>query len=343
MSIIKIIGLSALLLGSCLILPAQPDYLVERFTTDNGLPSNGIKGLQWDEQTGFLWIATEAGITRYNGADFVTFSRANTPELFSERMLFLLKSRDGRIYTSDEAGDLFFVMRNRLQSMGRVTINTRPSTFQLTGLIASGKLFRQSSMQPPPGFGFNFRSESLIPLSDSRIMLTRFDTLYDYRIGYRAPVFVAALEPGSKPFYLAGQTWVFSGKKQFYHLDSATGQQTAVGLRGIEGDLPQKLFWDNSMSHPILVSGTRAWSLDYDGHQLAARLICQSIPTDAFLGYLAYDSVNGIVFIGTASKGIIVIRRNEVKPVKPAMTSPESSTAYYSQVALPEAAILTST
>jgi signal transduction histidine kinase len=342
MSIIKIIGLSALLLGSCLILPAQPDYLVERFTTDNGLPSNGIKGLQWDEQTGFLWIATEAGITRYNGVDFVTFSKANTPELFSERMLFLLKSRDGRIYTSDEAGDLFFVMRNRLQSMGRVTINTRPSTFQLTGLIASGKLFRQSSMQPPAGFGFSFWSESLIPLSDSRIMLTRFDTLYDYRIGYRAPVFVAALEPGSKPFYLAGQTWVFSGKKQFYHLDSATGQQTVAGLSGMEGNWPQKLFWDNSMRHPIVVSGTRAWSLDYDGHQLVARLICQSIPTDAFLGYLAYDSVNGIVFIGTASKGIIVIRKNEVKPVKAAMASPESPTAYYSQVALP-AAILTST
>ena len=335
MSIIKIIGLSALLLGPCLTLPAQPDYLVERFTTDNGLPSNGIKGLQWDEQTGFLWIATEAGITRYNGVDFVTFSRANTPELFSERMLFLLKSRDGRIYTSDEAGDLFFVMRNRLQSMGRVTINTRPSTFQLTGLIASGKLFRQSSMQPPAGFGFSFWSESLIPLSDSRIMLTRFDTLYDYRIGYRAPVFIAALEPGSKPFYLAGQTWVFSGKKQFYHLDSVTGQQTAVGLTGMGGNMPQKLFWDNSMSHPIVVSGTRAWLLDYDGHQLVARSICQSIPTDAFLGYLAYDSVNGIVFIGTGSKGIIVIRKNEVKPVKAAMTSPESSTAYYSQVALP--------
>ena len=342
MSIIKIIGLSALLLSCRLTLPAQPDYLTERFTTDNGLPSNGIKGLQWDEQTGFLWIATEAGITRYNGVDFVTFSRANTPQLFSERMLFLLKSRDGRIYTSDEAGDLFFVMRNRLQSIGRVTIDTRPSTFQLTGLIASGKLFRQSSLQPPAGFGFSFWSESLIPLSDSRIMLTRFDTLYDYRIGYRAPVFIAALEPGSKPFYLAGQTWVFSGKKQFYHLDSATGQQTAVGLRGTEGEPLQKLFWDNSMSHPIVVSGTRAWSLDYDGHQLIARLICQSIPTDAFLGYLAYDSVNETVFIGTASKGIIVIRRNEVKPMKAAMASPESSTAYYSQVALGRSAILTS-
>lgn len=44
-------------------------YRVQSFTTDNGLPSNGIKGLQWDEQNGFLWIATEAGVARFNGVD----------------------------------------------------------------------------------------------------------------------------------------------------------------------------------------------------------------------------------------------------------------------------------
>jgi len=90
MLIIKIAGLAFLNLGCCLFLPAQVptqvparnNYQVQRFTTDNGLPSNGIKGLQWDEESGFLWIATEAGVTRYNGADFVNFSKTNLPELF---------------------------------------------------------------------------------------------------------------------------------------------------------------------------------------------------------------------------------------------------------------------
>ena len=39
---------------------------VQEFTTENGMPSNGIKGLQWDERTNFLWIATEAGIVRFH-------------------------------------------------------------------------------------------------------------------------------------------------------------------------------------------------------------------------------------------------------------------------------------
>src|SRR5579863_3560829 len=94
--------LLVLLLGWPCSLYAQQNYRVERFTTDNGLPSNGIKGLQWDETTGFLWVATEAGVTRYNGADFMTFSKTNTPELISERMLLILKNRAGRYYTVDE-------------------------------------------------------------------------------------------------------------------------------------------------------------------------------------------------------------------------------------------------
>src|SRR5882724_11346506 len=112
-------------------LHAQRHYLVQHFTTDNGLPSNGIKGLEWDEGTGFLWIATEAGVTRYNGIDFETFSKTNTPGLFSERMYFMLKNRLGRIYTSDEAGNIFFIMQNRLQFLGRVRLDIRPSTFKL--------------------------------------------------------------------------------------------------------------------------------------------------------------------------------------------------------------------
>src|ERR1700760_4530612 len=145
MSIIKITCLSCWLLTCCLLAKTQTSYHIQRFSTDNGLPSNGIKGLQWDEQTGFLWIATEAGVARYNGTDFLVFNRANSPEMYSERMLFLLRTRDGRIYSSDETGDLFFVMQNKLQFVGQVKVDTRPTTFKLTGLVASGQLFRQSA------------------------------------------------------------------------------------------------------------------------------------------------------------------------------------------------------
>lgn len=341
MSIIKITGLSFWLLGCSLVLTAQPDYQVQRFYTDNGLPSNGIKGLQWDEKTGFLWIATEAGVARYNGVDFLVFNRSSLPEMYSERMLFLLRTRDGRICAADEAGDLFSVIRNKLQFVGQVKLDTRPSTFKLTGLVASGRLFRQSSQQAPPDFGFNWAKEQLVPLDEGRLLLTHNDTLYDYRAGHPAPVFLTTLEPGSRIFYLSRHLFVFQADRGFFRLDPDSLRPTPVAVEGWKsaGDKPL-LFWDNGTPEPLLVEGSKVWTLAWTGNSLRCRLVCTELPRDALLGWLKYDSAGGLLFAGTQSKGVIVIRKNAVRTVRKPAPIPEQPTAYYSQVALPAGNIL---
>src|SRR4051812_4557332 len=79
----------------------------QQYNTENGLPSNGVKGLQFDENTGFLWIATEAGIVRFNGVDFVSYTSENIPSIASERMLFMTRNHKGQILISDTYGNIF--------------------------------------------------------------------------------------------------------------------------------------------------------------------------------------------------------------------------------------------
>ncbi len=86
---------------------------IQQYTTDNGLPSNGIKGLQWDEKTEFLWMATEAGIVRFNGVDFKSFTKENMPAIASERMLFMVRNNAGKIYTSDQPGNIFIIDKSK--------------------------------------------------------------------------------------------------------------------------------------------------------------------------------------------------------------------------------------
>ena len=93
---------------------AQNGYSIRYYNTENGMSSNGIKGLQWDEPTGFLWIATESGLMRFNGIDFKNFNKDNVPGLTSERTYFLLRSSDGRLYMADEAHNLFTIDKNHL-------------------------------------------------------------------------------------------------------------------------------------------------------------------------------------------------------------------------------------
>jgi signal transduction histidine kinase len=364
--------------GLCSTLPAQHNYLVQHFTTENGLPSNGVKGLQWDEGTGFLWIATEAGVTRYNGADFRTFSKTNTPELFSERMYFMLKNRLGRIYTSDEVGNVFYIIQNKLQFLGHVRLDTRPSTFKLIGLAASGRLFRQSSEQPPERFGFNFKDEVLIPVSADRIILYHTDSskeyvpgLYDYSTGNREPVLISPVGQGAKIFRLAEKIFVFRQDGGLYELDTAGKRQEPVRLsfeegsgKGLDKGLgkgsregsgegpgdapgghmggPGQLFWENGMRYPVLVRRSQAWILHYEKGRLNARLIAEKIPTDILLSFAQYDEKSGTLFLGADSRGILMIRRNQVRPVKIISPSIDQSVACYSQLALPDGSVLAS-
>ncbi len=342
MSIIKITGLSFWLLGCCLLLSGQSAYHIQRFTTDNGLPSNGIKGLQWDAQTGFLWIATEAGVARFNGADLRLFNRTNSPAMYSERMLFLLKTHDGRIFTSDETGDLFFVARNELHFMGQTRLDTRPATFRLTGLAASGRLFRQSSTQAPPDFGFNWLREQLVPTGESRLLFTHNDTLYDYRLGNPVPAFVTTLEPGSRVFKLDDNIFVFF-RTGCYLLDQTTLQKIPVPLTGWnEAEKKAVVFWDDGMKEPILVNGRNVWTLDHRDGKLEPKLICDVMPVDGLVSFVKYDRPSGLLFAGTQSKGIIVIRKDLIKPLRKADLSADETTAYYSQIALRDGRILTS-
>ena len=341
MSIIKVTCLSFWLLGCCLSPWAQPGYSIQRFTTDNGLPSNGIKGLQWDEQTGFLWIATEAGIARYNGTNFQVFNRTNTPRIFSERMRFLLKTFDGRIYTSDEAGNLFFVEKNGLQSIGKVKLDTRSSIFKLTGLIASSRLFRQSSLQVPSEFGFDFIREQLVPLSENRLLMTHKDTLFNYRLGSPDPSFIMTLGKDVKLFYLNRSLFLFDPAHGCYRLDPDTPRMIPVPLEGMKDDkIKAQLFWDNGMRAPILVKGPDAWILEWLGEKLVPRLICTGLPIDDLFYFMQYDSSSGLLFAGTQSKGIRVIRKQTVQPVRTIRNDPDVNTAFYSQVGLPGGDIL---
>lgn len=51
---------------------AQQNYYLKHFTTENGLPHNRIQAIAQD-QTGFLWIGTWDGLSRYDGYEFKNY------------------------------------------------------------------------------------------------------------------------------------------------------------------------------------------------------------------------------------------------------------------------------
>ena len=59
---------------------ALTQYGYQSWQTDTGLPQNTVHAIV-QGRDGFLWIATEAGLVRFDGVEFKTITRAITPEL----------------------------------------------------------------------------------------------------------------------------------------------------------------------------------------------------------------------------------------------------------------------
>jgi len=83
--------LLCLLAGAGLSLEAatpQVRYHFDHWKTQQGLPQNTVKSIL-QTSDGYLWIATQGGLARFDGVRFRVFDQANTPELISDSFVSL--------------------------------------------------------------------------------------------------------------------------------------------------------------------------------------------------------------------------------------------------------------
>lgn len=73
----------------------QPDYKIAHYSTENGLIQNSARDLLLDTN-GFLWIATQGGLCRFDGMRFRLYNSSNTPML-ADRVSHLMQTSSGKV------------------------------------------------------------------------------------------------------------------------------------------------------------------------------------------------------------------------------------------------------
>jgi ligand-binding sensor domain-containing protein len=105
---------AALLCGSALWashgLALNPSRAIDQYShqvwrTDNGLPQNSIQAIL-QTRDGYLWLATQEGLARFDGVQFHVFDRANTAAFASNHVQALFESRDGSLWVGTYGGGL---------------------------------------------------------------------------------------------------------------------------------------------------------------------------------------------------------------------------------------------
>lgn len=320
---------------------------VQEFTTENGMPSNGIKGLQWDERTNFLWIATEAGIVRFNGVDFRSYTMENMASIASERMLLMVRNNAGAIYISDLTGNLFSIDKNKPFLWKKAEKNATPY-FGNYYLLGVSDRFFYATINSAGKLNFSSISDKIICQSDTAYIILHQGSLYRQTISEKEPELILPELKRVKCIFKIGEAvFMQNEKNEYFQYDIIHQSLTPVKVLD---DKDKKFneayaalvpYWETGMKNPIFIEHGNAWEFSYENKNIKARLIFTGIPSDALIRSIQYSSKNNTLFLGTDSKGLIVLNLPKVESMKRANANSANRNSYYSQIELSDGTVLT--
>jgi ligand-binding sensor domain-containing protein/signal transduction histidine kinase len=99
---------------------------------EEGLPQNTIRAIH-QTRDGYLWLATEEGLARFDGVRFTVFDSSNTPAMGVSLVNALFEDHEGTLWVGTDGGGLLALRDGRFSAYG-----PRDKTSLLITGIASG-------------------------------------------------------------------------------------------------------------------------------------------------------------------------------------------------------------
>lgn len=81
-------------------------FMLDQWTVNDGLPQNSVASIV-QSSDGFLWLATNGGLVRFDGVRFVTFDRIAPTDVRAYRITGIVESHDSSLWVATEDGQLF--------------------------------------------------------------------------------------------------------------------------------------------------------------------------------------------------------------------------------------------
>jgi ligand-binding sensor domain-containing protein/signal transduction histidine kinase len=81
------------------------NYQIDVWRADDGLPQSSVTSIV-QSSDGYLWLGTQNGLVRFDGARFVVFDERNTPAIKNSRIVRLYKDRDDSLWIGTEKAGL---------------------------------------------------------------------------------------------------------------------------------------------------------------------------------------------------------------------------------------------
>ncbi|WP_186452666.1 sensor histidine kinase [Chitinophaga polysaccharea] len=324
--------------SSIAAIDTTPHYFVKHFSDEDGLPQNSIKGLVPD-RNGFLWLATENGLSRFDGNYFFNFNSDNVPGLKSSRMARIYPN-DTAITVETDVKEILTVTESRVKQVGKA----------LPGYQYQQYLDTKNDFYPirgwPDDYAVHFATMRpvVIPDANESYFEVNRDTISFVKNGKGA---YHIIQPqldlrrlfvcGNRLFYLNRDGRILGWNKDRQVKVSLTGDLFSDAAFS---KCKMELFW-NLATHQVFVytdGNCYQLQLKEDGN-IHSSVVLQDFDLHAaYINSIYYDEANSRVFLGSSTKGLYVCTRQQFTAYKSEVSEAE---VFYAQAPFRRNAVIT--
>lgn len=328
-----------------------PEYHVQNFTADNGLPQNSVKGIAQDKN-GFIWLATENGVVRFGGNNFYTFDNMSLPIGMNRFTSFQPNLKLGEGKGSASEHDLYCITGKNEY------VRISNSTCQVE---VEENIFRNYPYLPAPaeekgvvltmGLPNRFREtffagKYLIPDNRGGLYVRTIDSVA-YFLGKDRQYTIKYKSNGFWTFFRIGNELV-SNEEDGTFLKLGKGGTTRLILTGdilgnshySPGRADYEVFFNNSNGSSFLYLGQSLYKLSLSDGTLSTKLILEDFDfTQNYIACVLYDEAKQSLFLGSLTKGLFVFSTRQFRVrINPTLGS---DNVFYSQTLLSDGSVLT--
>lgn len=314
----------------------QSPYTIRHYTDEDGLPQNSVKCLTPDEH-GFMWMATENGLVRFDGKQFLTFNSGNLP-IHSSRMLYVCPNINGKGIFARTTDRELLVIRN-----GKAALSASRDFDYIYYTDTS-------TIYPVSGLPDAFLPK---PFTDSYLMALGPDSYF--KITRDVICFIA----GGKERYRIRNPGIIRGNlfildEQLCYMDKS-GQFILLKQDGahsltLEGDLLQQrrlsapgqgeeIYWNFAARQLFIYAGHSCYRLSLvNATTVSSKLVLKDFDFQGNAVVSVYhDDVQQRVFLGSRTKGLYVCKWKQFRNFK----AGEGEEVYYAQAPFDKDKIVT--
>lgn len=316
----------------------QLPYTFQHYTDEDGLPQNSVKCLAPDEH-GFMWMATENGLVRFDGKQFLTFNGSNLA-LRNSRILHICPDVNGKGVLARTALQEALVVRN-----GKAAL-TAPGIRDFNYLYYDDfSTIYPISYLPDPFLPAAVTDKYLVALGPDTYFKITWDSISFVEKGTERYMM---RNPGigrGRAFVLDGQLCYLNEQGRFILL-----KQDGMHVLTLEGDLLQhrrsavsgqreEIYWSFTTGQLFIYADRSCYRLSLvNGSTVVSKLVLTDfdLPGNS-IGSVYHDSLQQRVFLGSRTKGLYVCKWKQFRNFK----SGYGNEVYYAQAPFGDDKILT--